>query len=94
MGRIKGSGIAGFNLISTKLSIVFINSFFGQIVFPSGEELTFNKVILLLFLLTLFWQIVFPSGGELTVAVNGNRKEFLNLWYRAAADDYLNSEGE
>lgn len=38
-------------------------------------------------------QIVFPSGGELTVAVNGNRKEFLNIWYRAAADDYLNSEG-
>lgn len=38
-------------------------------------------------------QIMFPSGGELTVAVNGNRKEFLNIWYRAAADDYLNSEG-
>ena len=41
-----------------------------------------------------FLQIVFPSGGELTVAVNGNRKEFLNIWYRAADDDYLNSEGE
>ncbi|XP_078310499.1 uncharacterized protein LOC144618409 [Crassostrea virginica] len=39
------------------------------------------------------YKIVFPSGGELTVAVNGNRKEFLNIWYRAAADDYLNSEG-
>lgn len=36
---------------------------------------------------------MFSSGGELIVVVNGNRKEFFNIWYRVVVDDYFNLEG-
>ena len=78
MGIIKARRNAGFNFVSKGYLFVCYLPFFGRLCFYTP----------------FFLQIVFPSGGELTVAVNGNRKEFLNIWYRAAADDYLNSEGE